>query len=75
MQRGTDVTNLSDKDSWGKEGWGFWRKKSPNKRMWESHFLGFSNTVDLRLHKPQWNFVDNHRLLGKKKRAKHFLHC
>lgn len=29
MQRGTDVTNLSDKDSWGKEGWGFWRKKSP----------------------------------------------
>lgn len=28
MQRGTDVTNLSDKDSWGKEGWGFWRKKA-----------------------------------------------
>lgn len=28
MQRGTDVTNLGDKDSWGKEGWGFWKKKA-----------------------------------------------
>lgn len=68
MQRGTEVTSLSDKDTWGKEGW-FLEEKNPNKRMWESHFLWFSNTVDLRLHKPQWNFVDSHRLLGKKEKS------
>lgn len=41
------------------------KKKNTNKGMWESQFLWFSKTLrrlDSRLHKPQWNLVDNHRL-------------
>lgn len=64
------ITFYSDKREKGKDGWGF-GSKTTNKRMWESHFLWFSNTASTgptstRLHKPQWNLVDNHRLLGKK---------
>ncbi len=46
--RGIDAYVLmifySDKGERGKDGWGF-GSKTTNKRMWESHFLWFSNTA------------------------------